>query len=113
MKETGAWKSTYNLMTFVGGGCEPMGWEPRFLPGDPASPSPGLPSSPVFAGAKDVHAKVNSLPATRKLRMTCLAGLPYMESAGFQSSSPFAKFTGRKTPCVRPEGSFFFSPIVL
>lgn len=33
--------------------------------------------------------------------MTCLAGLPYMESAVFQSSVLFAKFTGRKTPCFR------------
>lgn len=33
--------------------------------------------------------------------MTCLAGLPYMESAVFQSSVLFAKFTGRKTPCLR------------
>lgn len=33
--------------------------------------------------------------------MTCLAGLPYMESAVFQASLPFAKFTGRKTPCRR------------
>ncbi|KAM4863086.1 muscleblind-like protein 1 isoform X10 [Urocitellus parryii] len=33
--------------------------------------------------------------------MTCLAGLPYMESAVFQSSLFFAKFAGRKTPCMR------------
>lgn len=107
IKETGAWKCPYNLMTFVGkmrghrvGGC---------LPRDPASLSPGLPSSPVFIWAKYVHAKVNSLPATHKLRMTCLAGLPYMESAVFQSSLPFAKFTGRKTPCMRGLLFFFFS----
>lgn len=74
---------------------------------DPASLAPGLPSSPLFIWAKYVHAKVNSLPATHKLRMTCLAGLPYMESAVFQSSLPFAKFTGRKTPCMR--GLLFFS----
>ncbi|XP_057172071.1 muscleblind-like protein 1 isoform X7 [Ursus arctos] len=101
MKETGAWKCTYNLMTFVRRRCESVRREPRFLPRDPASLSPGLPSSPVFIWAKYVHAKVNSLPATHKLRMTCLAGLPYMESAVFQSSLPFAKFTGRKTPCMR------------
>lgn len=101
MKETGAWKCTYNLMTFVRRRCESIRREPRFLPRDPASLAPGLPSSPVFIWAKYVHAKVNSLPATHKLRMTCLAGLPYMESAVFQSSLPFAKFTGRKTPCMR------------
>lgn len=110
IKETGAWKCTYNLTTFVGGRCESIRWEPRFLPRDPASLPLGLPSSPVFIWAKYVHAKVNSLPATHKLRMTCLAGLPYMESAVFQSSLPFAKFTGRKKPCMR--GLFFF-PIVL
>lgn len=60
-----------------------------------------------------MHAKVNALSATHKLRMTCLAGLPYMESAVFQSSLPFAKFTGRKTPCRRGFlllllGFFFF-----
>lgn len=69
-----------------------------------ANPSP-IPV-PVFIWAKYVHAKVNSLPATHELRMTCLAGLPYMESAVFQSSLPFAKFTGRKTPCMR--GLLFF-----
>lgn len=82
---------------------------------DPASLAPGLPSSPLFIWAKYVHAKVNSLPATHKLRMTCLAGLPYMESAVFQSSLPFAKFTGRKTPCMRGLlfFSFFFFSVVL
>lgn len=89
-------------------------WRPSRARGEPAgrgargsSPqrpqpsAPGLTPSPPFLGAKYVHAKVNSLPATHKLRMTCLAGLPYMESAVFQSRLPFAKFTGRKTPCMR------------
>ena len=110
VKETGAWKCTYNLTAFVGGGgrCESIRREPRFLPRGPAFLFPRLPSSPVFIWAKYVHAKVNSLPATHKLRMTCLAGLPYMESAVFQSSLPFAKFSGRKTPCMRGLLFFFF-----
>lgn len=90
------------------GGCESIRREPRFLPRGPASLFPRLPSSPVFIWAKYVHAKVNSLLATHKLRMTCLAGLPYMESAVFQSSLPFAKFSGRKTPCMRGLLFFFF-----
>lgn len=74
-----------------GGECEPIRWEPLFLPGDLPPLSPGLPSSPVCIWAKYVHAKVNSLSATHKLRMACLAQLPYMASAVFQSSSPFCQ----------------------
>lgn len=73
----------------------------RAGPGSARIPLPGLPSSTGFMWAKYVHAEVNALPATHKLRMTCLVGLPYMESAVFQSSVLFAKFTGRKTPCLR------------
>lgn len=79
------------------GGCESIRREPRFLPRGPASLFPRLPSSPVFIWAKYVHAKVNSLLATHKLRMTCLAAF-LMESAVFQSSLPFAKFSGGRRP---------------
>lgn len=73
----------------------------RAGPGRARIPLPGLPPSTGFMWAKYVHAEVNALLATHKLRMTCLVGLPYMESAVFQSSVLFAKFTGRKTPCLR------------
>lgn len=73
-----------------------------------SAPSLPLPSSLLFIWAKYVHRKVNSPSLTEhKLRMTRLARLPYMGSGVFQYTLLFAKFMGRKTPCMRGRFSFF------
>lgn len=83
MKEIGVWKSIYNLMIFVGGGCEFMGWEFWFFLGDFVFLFLGLLFSLVFVGVKDVYVKVNFLFVICKLCMICLVGFFYMESVGF------------------------------
>lgn len=66
-----------------------------------------LPSRLAFRWARSVHGEVNSLPTAHKLRMTCLAVFPYMESAVFQYSLSLPSLQGGGHPAEEALLYFF------